>query len=77
MKAHRAQDAATLVGKKIAELCKAKSISKVCFDRGGFVYHGRVQVSLRVVARIESIREACGMLRHHIIRQPCVGDSEK
>jgi large subunit ribosomal protein L18 len=31
------------VGKKVAELCKAKSISKVAFDRGGFMYHGRVQ----------------------------------
>lgn len=36
-------DAAKLVGSKIAELCKAKNIEKVCFDRGGFRYHGRVQ----------------------------------
>ena len=34
------------MGKKIAELCKEKSISKVCFDRGGFIYHGRIQVCL-------------------------------
>ena len=27
----------------IAELCKQKNIEKVCFDRGGFRYHGRVQ----------------------------------
>jgi ribosomal protein L18 len=33
-----------MVGKKIAELCSAKSISKVAFDRGGFLYHGRIQV---------------------------------
>ena len=39
------QDAAVLVGKKIAEKCKEKSIDKVCFDRGGFIYHGRVQAS--------------------------------
>lgn len=32
-----------MVGKKIAELCAAKNISKVCFDRGGFKYHGRIQ----------------------------------
>ena len=36
-------DAAKLVGSKIAELCKAKNIEKVAFDRGGFKYHGRVQ----------------------------------
>ena len=50
------QDAATLVGKKIAELCKEKSISKVCFDRGGFIYHGRIQ------ARLVS-RDDCLVLR--------------
>lgn len=38
------QNAAELVGKKIAELCLQKSIQKVAFDRGGFEYHGRVQV---------------------------------
>jgi ribosomal protein L18 len=32
------------VGKKVAELCAEKQISKVCFDRGGFTYHGRIQV---------------------------------
>ena len=33
-----------MVGKKIAELCLQKNIDKVCFDRGGNIYHGRVQV---------------------------------
>ena len=32
-----------LVGKKIAELAKAKNITTVVFDRGGYQYHGRVQ----------------------------------
>lgn len=32
-----------LVGKKIAELAKAKNITAVVFDRGGYKYHGRVQ----------------------------------
>ncbi len=38
------QEAAQMVGKKIAELCLSMNIDKVCFDRGGNVYHGRVQV---------------------------------
>lgn len=36
------------MGKKIAELCKAKNIEKVAFDRGGFKYHGRIQVCARL-----------------------------
>ncbi|KAF6255700.1 hypothetical protein COO60DRAFT_187177 [Scenedesmus sp. NREL 46B-D3] len=35
--------AAEAVGKKVAELCAEHQISKVCFDRGGFTYHGRIQ----------------------------------
>lgn len=35
--------AAEVVGKKIAEVCLAKNIEKVAFDRGGFKYHGRVK----------------------------------
>jgi len=31
------------VGKAIAERVKAKGISKVVFDRGGYLYHGRVK----------------------------------
>jgi large subunit ribosomal protein L18 len=30
------------VGRMIAELAKEKGITKVCFDRGGYLYHGRV-----------------------------------
>ena len=30
-------------GQMIAEACKAKGIEEVVFDRGGYVYHGRVQ----------------------------------
>ena len=31
------------VGKKLADLAKKKKISEVVFDRGGFLYHGRVK----------------------------------
>ena len=31
------------VGKLLAERAKAKGIAKVCFDRGGYRYHGRVK----------------------------------
>lgn len=34
---------ATTVGKLIAERAKAKQIEKVVFDRGGFIYHGKVK----------------------------------
>jgi len=36
-------DAATAVGKLIAERAKAKGVSQVAFDRSGFKYHGRVK----------------------------------
>ena len=35
--------AARAVGKLVAERCKAKGIDKVMFDRGGYLYHGRVK----------------------------------
>ena len=36
-------EAARKVGRLIAERAKAKGIENVVFDRGGFIYHGRVQ----------------------------------
>ena len=35
--------AAKTVGKAIAERAKSKGIDKVVFDRGGYIYHGRVK----------------------------------
>jgi len=45
-------DAATLIGKRIAEKAKAAGVEKVAFDRSGFAYHGRVK------ALAEAAREA-------------------
>jgi large subunit ribosomal protein L18 len=42
--------AARDVGKLIAERAKAKGINRVVFDRGGYIYHGRVR-SLAEAAR--------------------------
>ena len=36
-------EAAKVVGKAIAEKAKAKKIKEVVFDRGGYLYHGRVK----------------------------------
>jgi large subunit ribosomal protein L18 len=40
------------VGKAVAERAKAKGVTKVVFDRGGYLYHGRVK------ALAEAAREA-------------------
>ena len=37
------QEQATAVGKLIAERTKAAGIETVVFDRGGYLYHGRVK----------------------------------
>lgn len=36
-------DAAKLVGKTIAAQLKAKGITKIVFDRNGYLYHGRIK----------------------------------
>jgi len=36
-------EASKLLGKKIAERAKAQGIETVVFDRGGYLYHGRVK----------------------------------
>ncbi|EJP6472013.1 50S ribosomal protein L18 [Clostridium sp. FAM 1755] len=37
------KEGAKLVGKIIAEKALEKGLNKVVFDRGGFIYHGRVK----------------------------------
>ena len=44
--------AASVVGKLVAERAKAKGIDAVVFDRGGYIFHGRVK------ALAEAAREA-------------------
>ena len=36
-------DAATLVGETLAAVLKEKGITKVVFDRNGYLYHGRIK----------------------------------
>ncbi|HLO04859.1 MAG TPA: 50S ribosomal protein L18 [Symbiobacteriaceae bacterium] len=45
-------DAAKLVGEAVAKRAKAAGIEQVVFDRGGYLYHGRV------AALAEAAREA-------------------
>ncbi len=35
--------AAKEIGKQIAEKAKAKGVTKIVFDRGGYLYHGRIK----------------------------------
>jgi large subunit ribosomal protein L18 len=46
------KDAAARVGKLVAERAAAKGVKDVVFDRGGYLYHGRVK------ALAEAAREA-------------------
>ncbi len=48
----RTVEAAAKVGAVVAERAKAKGIEKVVYDRGGFLYHGRI------AALAEAAREA-------------------
>jgi large subunit ribosomal protein L18 len=43
-------DAASRIGQLIAERARAAGVDKVVFDRGGFMYHGRI-AALAAAAR--------------------------
>ncbi|MBL8181078.1 MAG: 50S ribosomal protein L18 [Blastocatellia bacterium] len=55
-------DAAKVVGKTIAERAIAAGVSSVVYDRGGYLYHGRVK------ALIDATREA-GLNKHEAAAQ--------
>ena len=56
-------DAAKRIGTAIAERAIAKGIEQVVFDRGGYLYHGRVK-ALTDAAR------AAGLNKHEVVAEP-------
>ena len=47
--------AAEIVGSSVAKKAIEKGIKEVCFDRGGYIYHGRVK-ALAEAARKEGLK---------------------
>ena len=43
LKTGATQQAASAVGKLIAERAKSSGVEKVVFDRGGYIFHGRIK----------------------------------
>jgi large subunit ribosomal protein L18 len=56
-------DAARRVGQTIAERALAKGIEQVVFDRGGYLYHGRIK-ALTDAAR------AAGLNKNEAVKEP-------
>ena len=50
--------AAKEIGKRVAERAKEKGITRVVFDRGGYLYHGRVK-ALADAAREAGLELSC------------------
>ena len=42
---------ATVLGEAIAQIAKSKGITKVAFDRGGYLYHGSVKAFAEAVRK--------------------------
>jgi len=61
-------EAAKTIGKAIAERAQAAGVSNVVFDRGGYVYHGRVK------ALLDATREA-GLNKHESASKESVQES--
>ena len=36
-------EGASVLGKQFAAIAKKNGVTKVCFDRGGYLYHGRIK----------------------------------
>lgn len=43
LKAGGSVEAAREIGKQVAERAKEKGVARVVFDRGGYLYHGRIK----------------------------------
>ena len=43
LKTKRTCDASMVIGKKLAKLSSKKNITKIVFDRGPYLYHGRIK----------------------------------
>ena len=56
-------DAARRIGQTIAERALAKGIEQVVFDRGGYLYHGRIK-ALTDAAR------AAGLNKNEVVAEP-------
>jgi large subunit ribosomal protein L18 len=56
-------DAARRIGQAIAERAIAKGIERVVFDRGGYLYHGRIK-ALTDAAR------AAGLNKNEVVAEP-------
>ena len=62
-------DAARRVGQVIAERAIAKGIEQVVFDRGGYLYHGRIK------ALTDAARTA-GLNKNEVVAEPEVAEPE-
>jgi len=60
-------DAARRIGQVIAERALAKGIEQVVFDRGGYLYHGRIK-ALTDAAR------AAGLNKNEVVAEPEVAE---
>lgn len=63
-------DAAKRVGKEIAQRALAKGISQIVFDRGGYLYHGRVK------ALTDAAREA-GLNKNESTEESGEGETDE
>ena len=56
-------DAARRIGQAIAERALAKGIEQVVFDRGGYLYHGRIKA-------LSDAARAAGLNKNEVVAEP-------